>query len=110
MIVKIVDVSTTDCKLVQRTQYELDSYREIIKLLGTSLLESNCLEAYSTNLSKLMIAFDNAKSMINEKYIPDEYRNDKYSWSLDYLTDKLYINTVDEVSYPLPVEVRYNEE
>lgn len=110
MIVKIVDVSTTDCKLVQRTQYELDSYREIIKLLGTSLLESNCLKTYSTNLSKLMIAFDNAKSMINEKYIPDEYRSDKYSWSLDYLTDKLYINTVDEVSYPLPVEVRYNEE
>lgn len=100
---KNIVINTLPIELVeelQRTQMEVESCTAVVdRFLDRHINDENadCLNSpvfikYQSELAEKEAKHNILKNRITFEYIPDEYRTERYNWSVDYSTNELSVS------------------
>lgn len=85
---------------IERLHYEVEQRKDIIQRLieahaadtDTAVLTSPAFKAYSSELSEFVAEYENAKSELQEQYVPEYLKGHQISWKLDFSNRQLIID------------------
>lgn len=51
-----------------------------------AFLNTDIFKAYEEKVANALLAYETAKDDLEQRYVPDDYKDKSYQWSLDYAT------------------------
>ena len=103
-----IDVNKETVNYIERLHYEVDQRKDIIQRLieshandeDASVLTSPAFKAYSSELSEFVAEYENAKSELQNNYVPEYLNGHQLKWTLDFVNNIMNIEILCGCSIP----------
>lgn len=103
-----IDINQELVNYIERLHYEVEQRKDIIQRLleahaadtDTAVLTSPAFKAYSSELSEFVAEYENAKTELQERFIPKYLNGHQINWKLDFSNKQLIIDVMCDCEIP----------